>query len=114
MKLTITTTDRGCGNHCTILEEPYASALANIDGLAHSPNNRTYRGVRFGSGLAGKLVIYFSPWQFGRGDEWATIAGAGVGTMDVPQPKLDAIIAASAAIDAVIEKAVPAQARATT
>ena len=101
MRLTITTENRGCGNHTTIVEEPYASALANIDGLASASDNATYRGVRFGRQRQRELVIYFRPhlWNI---EEWRAIKAAGSGTLDVPQDKLDAILAASAAIDAAI------------
>lgn len=103
MRLTITTRNRGCGTHTTIVEEPYASALATIDGLASASDNATYRGVRFGRQRQRELVIYFRPHLWCDIEEWRALNTAGIGTLDVPQDKLDAILAASAAIDAEVE-----------
>ena len=104
MRLTITTENRGCRIHTTIVEEPYASALANIDGLASASNNATYRGVRFGRSRQMELVIYFQPHQWCDIEEWRALKAEGIGTLDVPQDKLDAILAASVAIDAEVER----------
>lgn len=118
MKVTVKHSDRGCGSHTTIVEEPYASALANIDGLATARDNATYKGVRFGRDLQQKLTIYFMPhiesWQTGVETfaesfaAWCPIRDAGGGVMDIRDEKLAEIIAASAAIDAVIANAKPA------
>ena len=58
--LTVTRRDRGPGpgTHTTIVESPWAEALAVIDGLATASDNATYRGVRFGRKLQGELVTY--------------------------------------------------------
>lgn len=98
--------DRGCGNHQTIVESPWAEALAVIDGLARATNDATYRNVRFGRKLQQKLVVYLrvdlsSP-------EWAVIRDAGTGPHTFTEEYLDSLLAAAAKIEEIIAKAVPA------
>jgi len=102
MKVTIKRYDRGCGNHTTIVEEPYASALDNIDGLARATNNATYRGVRFGRQRQMNLVMYLNLYSLCGGDteKMAEINERGQMEIDVPQETLDEILSKSAAIDA--------------
>jgi hypothetical protein len=101
--------DRGPGTHFTITDEPYASALANIDGLATATDNATYRGVRFGRKLQNKHVIYLrKPEGYGYDSpEWQAVLKTGVGALNFDDTYLASILAASQAIDDVIASAVP-------
>lgn len=118
MKVNIKTSNRGCGTHTTITDEPYAAALANIDGLATASDNATYRGVKFGRDLQRSMVIRCwadtAIWQAGEKSmqeaqaAWAPIAAAGGGVMDIRDEKLAEILAASKAIDDAIANARPA------
>lgn len=104
--LTVRFFERGPGNHKTIVESPWADALAVIDGLASATDNATYRGVRFGRKLQGELVIYLKTDY--ASPEWATIRDAGVGPYTFDEAYLDSILAAAAKIESIIARAVPA------
>ena len=104
--LTVKFFDRGPGNHTTIMESPWAEALAVIDGLARASNNATYRGVQFGRKLQSELVIYLRV-DFST-PEWAVIRDTGSGPYTFEDAYLDSILAAAAKIEAVIANAVPA------
>jgi hypothetical protein len=101
--------NRGCGSHTTITDEPWAAALANIDGLATARDNATYRGVRFGRQRQGQLVTYLRiPLEILKSPEWAAILASGRGELSFSREYLDSILAASAKIDAAIASARPA------
>lgn len=116
MKVHLKRFDRGCGNHTVILDEPYYSALANIDGLARATNNATFRGVNFGRAKQRELVVYFeAPKNFSYEDaDWKQKSAAQVKAlesgclMEVADEILAGILAASAKIDAVVANAQPA------
>lgn len=104
--VTVKTYDRGPGRHTTIVESPWAEALATIDGLATSTDNATFRGVKFGKKLQSQLVVYLdvsfdSP-------EWSVIRDTGCGPYTFDTAYLDSILAAADKIESVIAKAVPA------
>lgn len=104
--VTVITRERGPGRHTTIVESPWAEALATIDGLARATDNATYRGVRFGRKLQQQLVTYL------RCDystpEWAAIRDTGRGPYTFTRSYLDSILAAAAKIEGAIAGAVPA------
>lgn len=106
MKMTVLHRNRNCGSHTTLEEEPYASALSNIDGLACATDNATYRGVRFGRQKQRELTIYLDVDY--RSPDWPAIRDTGRGEMDFSPEYLDSILAASAKIDAAISAARPA------
>lgn len=104
--LTVTREDRGPGSHTTIVESPWAEALAVIDGLARASDNATYRGVRFGRKLQSQLVIYLN-CDYST-PEWAVIRDTGRGPYHFEESYLDSILAAAAKIESAIAKAAPA------
>ncbi len=104
--VTVTTCGRGPGHHTTILESPWAEALATIDGLDQATGDATFRGVRFGRKLQRQLVTYLRI-DFAT-PEWDTIRKNGRGPYTFSQTYLDSILAAAARIEKVIASAVPA------
>lgn len=103
--VTVTTRNRGAGTHTTIVESPYAEALAVIDGL-NTASNATYRGVRFGRARQNAMTPVLRVDY--RSAEWQAILATGSGPYTFSREYLDTILAAAAAIEAVIAKAVPA------
>jgi hypothetical protein len=104
--VTVTFQERGPGNHTTIVESPWAEALAVIDGLATARDNATYRNVRFGRELQRKLTIYLR-CDFSS-SHWDVIRRTGRGPYTFTRAYLDSILAAAAKIEDVIARAVPA------
>ena len=95
--LTVTREERGPGHHATIVESPWAEALATIDGLACATDNATFRGVRFGRKLQEELVEHLR-CDYGS-PEWAVIRDTGRGPYHFDETYLDSILAAAAKIE---------------
>jgi len=106
MLLTVRFTDRDCGNHSTIVEPPYAEALAVIDGLINATDDATYRGVRFGGTLRDKLVSGFRSLKVDHASSaWAAIVATGEGPYEFDAAYLASILACAAKIEASIASA---------